>query len=221
MAEGAKQTPEIAQPRSRVSILRRLFNWLPQPLAERIQARLNRGLRGRLIRAEYRLDEVDEDRQSSFWAREALVLRMNQTDAIAEARWQHLLALEAQMRNNEADRVTSLEVRVNELIWGREALVERANFMDARDHARALDIDERLRTLDAKLRTIENNGIIDMTPQDAAQLDTIALSRRLASIEDHVERLLEQLAQQGNEGDSQADDRPVVVFPQTSRKEAS
>lgn len=120
-----------------------------------------------------KVNDLDVRADQAFWAREAVVERLNRDDAREE---------------QVIGRVVALEEKAEQLYWGREALVERMN----RDDAVVEAIDLRLTGLQEK--------VDDQVPLPLAfGLDYLAMGRRLAAMEDQVEALLSQLGK-GQDG---------------------
>ena len=101
------------------------------------------------------------------WGKDALVGRMNAQDCLIE-----------HANNSFAE----LEPLVQDAYWGREALVERFNDADWRTHC----VDETLKTMQMQIDEYVIRPL-------ALELDTLAMSRRLATIEDQLEVALARI----------------------------
>jgi hypothetical protein len=123
---------------------------------------------------EGRVGSLEGRADEAWWGREALVERINELASRHEGLMSSMLALEE---------------KAEQAYWAREAAVERLGQAVADQAAANL----RIESLE---RRIEEHVPLPM----AFGLDALAMGRRLAAIEDHVEQLLVQ-------GDPTGDDR--------------
>jgi chromosome segregation ATPase len=131
-----------------------------------------------------RLSALEQHADQTHWGREALVERMN----VDDAREQQIIR-----------RIEALEARAEQLHWAREALVERLNATESqgpRPSALVVEIEARAQSRDER--------------QTGVELDLLAVSRRLASIEEHIEKLLPPAPALGATDEGEA--APLVAF---------
>jgi chromosome segregation ATPase len=139
-----------------------------------------RAIEGRVHSLEGQVQSLEERAVESYWGREALVERINELTSTNEG---------------VAARLMALEEKAEKAYWAREAVVESLNQAVANQSTANLRIESLQRQID------------EYVPVPIAfGLDALAMGRRLAAIEDHVERLLV-------EGDTTGDDRatPTLV----------
>ncbi|HEY2154398.1 MAG TPA: hypothetical protein VGH33_02125 [Isosphaeraceae bacterium] len=123
-----------------------------------------------------KVKDLETRADQAYWGREALVERLNKDDNREE---------------QIVNRLGALEERTEELYWSRSALVERMNRGDAVVEA----IDRSVAALQSK--------VDEQLPLPLSfGLDHLAMGRRLAAIEDQLEKIL-----------AQPPSRALVAFP--------
>lgn len=121
----------------------------------------------RLAHIEARAWNLEGRLDRAEWGKEAVVERINTQDHRVE---------------HNANLLASLEPMVHQAFWGRQALVDRCN-----------EVDWRSGEMDNRIRAMQNQIDEYVIRPLALELDALALSRRLATIEDRLDALLTRM----------------------------
>lgn len=132
-----------------------------------------------------------------------LARQIEQLEQLSQWR-DRLPELAKQIADPIVTQIHEAEARLERAEWGREALVERMNFGDARHEA----LVHRIQELDEELTSLKTRN----TALTALAWDAIAITRRLGAIEDRIEQILERTESEGQPG--------IVAYP-TANKAAS
>jgi chromosome segregation ATPase len=180
-----------------------------EPIAHGLLA-WSRAVDARVVAVEGRVDRVESEIEPIHWGRDALVERLNQTDAREELLRSRISAIEnAIERDNASPRIAAIEDRQNQADWSRDAIVERLNFIDSRDEIRASSVETQVGSIAGQLAELERTIDAQASPSNAADLEALAMGRRLAALEDQVEVLLARIA-------THDDIEPLVSFPRAA-----
>ena len=156
------------RPRASISTrLRRKLGRMVEPKAARLLDWCRAGDEN-MFTVVGRIASLEARADRGEWGRDALVERMNDQDCEIE----HAL-----------NTVDELEPLVQDAYWGRSALVERFNDADCRTSL----VDDTIKSMQTQIDEYVIRPL-------ALELDTLAMSRRLATIEDQLELLLAQNA---------------------------
>ena len=128
---------------------------------------------------EGRVERVESEIETIHWGRDALVERLNQADIREESL---------------SFRIAAIEDWRNQADWSRDAIVERLNFIDSRDEIRASSVETQVGSIDGRIAELERTIDAQASPSNAADLEALAMGRRLAALEDQVELLLARIA---------------------------